>query len=453
MSLAICGTPIVYFATTEALPLRDLLTALTARGATGTVEVPPIAPAVIVAALGCPAPETTFGTGDLDRPVHVWVAPVSEADAALEADLAPLDGVLLVPCRPEDAISAVVRALARAPRSARRDVEVPAVDMVRDGLVGGSPLLRHAVDTARQVALSPRTSVLIQGESGTGKELIARLLHSASPTRQHGAFVDLNCAAIPSDLLEAELFGYERGAFTQASRDKAGLMEVAHGGTLFLDEVGELNIGLQAKLLRVLETQTFRRLGGVTTRRADCRVVAATNQDLLEAVQRGLFRLDLYHRLAVFTITVPPLRERREDVLPLAEFFLRQLSAAMNKRIGGFSPAARALLEGYPYPGNVRELRNIVERAVIVETGSVITPRSLGVDVTAMADLVPAAAPPVVAAAAAEGHTLAEQERRHIEAVLLQARGNRAMAARMLQISVPTLYAKMRKYGLETVGR
>jgi transcriptional regulator with PAS, ATPase and Fis domain len=298
--------------------------------------------------------------------------------------------------------------------------------------------------------------VLIEGESGTGKELIARLIHTRAPGRRHRPFIDVNCAAIPSELLEAELFGFERGAFTQAMRDKAGLMELAHGGTLFLDEIGELNISLQAKLLRALETQTFRRLGGVTARRSDCRIVASTNQSLLDAVQRGLFRLDLYHRLAVMTIHVPPLRERREDIMPLAEHFLHKFARVMNRRVTGFSPAARALLEAYPYQGNVRELRNIIERALIVETGALVTPKSLGLEVTMLADVVPGPVPITPSAdhrLPSAIRTLDQEERRHIEDALNRTRGNRSLAARLLGISVPTLYSKIRKYGFEHVGR
>ena len=332
--------------------------------------------------------------------------------------------------------------------------------------MGESPPLKLAIELARQVSSSADTSVLIQGESGTGKDLLARLVHALTPSRRHRALVALNCAAIPSDLLEAELFGFERGAFTNAGRDKAGLMELAHGGTLFLDEVGELNVALQAKLLHVLETGTFRRLGGVAERHSNCRVVASTNRNLLDALQQGLFRLDLYHRLAVFTIHTPAVRERREDIMPMATHFLGRFSAAMRKPLGGFSPTAQALLMGYPYPGNVRELRNIVERAVIVTSGPLITPKDLGLELALMADtapLAPTAPGPAAAlvparlpepdAAARLQDSLEEAERRQIERVLASVRGNRAQAARALQISVPTLYKKIRRYRFELVGR
>ena len=243
-----------------------------------------------------------------------------------------------------------MRSLARREQYLNPGPGVSATDAAHGGLVGESPALKQAIALARQVASSPATSVLIQGESGTGKELLARLVHALTPGRRHRPFIDLNCAAIPSDLLEAELFGFERGAFTHAGRDKAGLMELAHGGTLFLDEVGELNVGLQAKLLRVLETGTFRRLGGIAERRSECRVIASSNRNLLDAVQHGLFRLDLYHRLAVFTIHAPVVRDRREDIMAMATQFLRKFSAALKKPVAGFSPTAQALLIGYPIP-------------------------------------------------------------------------------------------------------
>ena len=389
-------------------------------------------------------------------PAQIYLAEVSLLDTVCAQMSEFLTDIVLMPCRTEDLVLAIHRGLLRREHALNPSVAWAAPAPVEDGLIGASEQLRRAIETAYQVAVSPATSVLIEGESGTGKELIARLIHTRAPGRRHRPFIDVNCAAIPSELLEAELFGFERGAFTQAMRDKAGLMELAHGGTLFLDEIGELNISLQAKLLRALETQTFRRLGGVTARRSDCRIVASTNQSLLDAVQRGLFRLDLYHRLAVMTIHVPPLRDRREDIMPLAEHFLRTFARVMNRRVTGFSPAARALLEAYPYQGNVRELRNIIERALIVETGSLVTPKSLGLEVTMLADAVPG---PVPIASSADRplpsaiRTLDQEERRHIEDALNRTRGNRSLAARLLGISVPTLYSKIRKYGFEHVGR
>jgi DNA-binding NtrC family response regulator len=390
-------------------------------------------------------------------PAQIYLAEIMLLDAVVPQLSDFLTDIVLLPCREEDFVLAIHRGLQRREHYLNPPAAWTTPEPLEDGLVGTSDLLRKTIETAYQVAVSPATSVLIEGESGTGKELIARLIHTRAPGRRHRPFIDVNCAAIPSDLLEAELFGFERGAFTQASRDKAGLMELAHGGTLFLDEIGELNISLQAKLLRAIETQTFRRLGGVAARRSDCRIVASTNRSLLDAVQRGLFRLDLYHRLAVMTIHVPALRDRREDIMPLAEHFLHTFGRAMNRRVTGFSPAARALLEAYPYHGNVRELRNIIERALIVETGTLVTPKSLGLEVTMLADALTGAGRPeppgMDLAPPAAIRTLDQEERRHIEDALNRTRGNRALAARLLGISVPTLYNKIRKYGFEHVGR
>ena len=397
-------------------------------------------------------------------PAQVHLAPEAVLDEVLVRSFAdPLADVVLLPSRPADLALAVARGLARRDQFVNRGPDMGTQgDSADGGLVGESPHLKVAIALARQVASSPATSVLIQGESGTGKDLIARLVHAQTPGRRHRPFIALNCAAIPADLLEAELFGFERGAFTNAGRDKAGLMELAHQGTLFLDEVGELNVGLQAKLLRVLESGTFRRLGGVTERHSECRVVASTNRNLLDAVQQGLFRLDLYHRLAVLTIHMPPVRERREDIMAMAAQFLRRFSTAMKKPVAGFSPTAQALLVGYPYPGNVRELRNIVERAVIVTSSPLIMPKDLGLELALMADTAPVpaaasmaarpAAPPADLAAGWEP-SLEASERQQIERVLTSVRGNRAQAARLLEISVPTLYKKIRKYNLEDIGR
>src|SRR5580704_14813120 len=225
-----------------------------------------------------------------------------------------------------------------------------------------------------KVAQAPDTTVLIQGESGTGKELIADLIARRTVGRKDGPFVEINCASVPESLLESELFGHERGAFTDAKTQKRGLFEEADGGTLLLDEVGEMPVATQAKLLNVLEEMTFRRLGGTRDLSVNVRVVAATNKELADEVERGAFRLDLYHRLDVFHIRVPPLHERPEDILPLATHFLARFAARLRKTAARFAPETERLLLAYDYPGNVRELRNLVERAVILSTGAVIEP-------------------------------------------------------------------------------
>jgi transcriptional regulator with GAF, ATPase, and Fis domain len=241
-----------------------------------------------------------------------------------------------------------------------------------DFVVGASAAMQKVIDMVDKVAEAPDTTVLIQGESGTGKEIIADLIARRTIGRKDGPFVEINCASVPESLLESELFGHERGAFTDAKAQKRGLFEEADGGTLLLDEVGEMPMATQAKLLKVLEEMTFRRLGGTRDLSINVRVVAATNKELADEVERGAFRLDLYHRLDVFHIRVPPLRERPEDILPLATHFLARFATRMRKPAARFAPETERLLLGYDYPGNVRELRNVIERAVILSTREVI---------------------------------------------------------------------------------
>ena len=238
-------------------------------------------------------------------------------------------------------------------------------------VVGESPAWRQVLTQATQVAATETTALLL-GESGTGKEVVARFIHRASP-RKNGPFVALNCAALPEHLLEAELFGYERGAFTGAVNSKPGQLEQASGGTLFLDEVGEMSLPAQAKFLRVLQEREFQRLGGTRVLKTDTRIVAATNRDLQKAIQLGQFREDLFYRLNVFAIQLPPLRERREDVLALSEAFLGEIGRSIGRPPAGISRDARDRLIEYHWPGNVRELRNILERAAILCEGGLIT--------------------------------------------------------------------------------
>jgi len=240
-----------------------------------------------------------------------------------------------------------------------------------DFLHSSSPAMQETYAIAEQVARGDTTSVLIEGESGTGKEYFANLIHRMS-ARHAQPFVEINCAAIPSELLESELFGHEKGAFTDARAQKLGLMEMANGGTLFLDEIGEMAAMLQVKLLRVLERRTLRRVGGTKDIPVNLRVISATNQDLEKMVREGGFREDLYYRLKVVPLHVPPLRERREDILPLARLFLERYAKAFKKSFKGVSEAAEQLLVDYPWPGNIRELKNLMERTVLLEKGDTI---------------------------------------------------------------------------------
>ena len=240
-------------------------------------------------------------------------------------------------------------------------------------IIGASPAMTKMLSLGRKVAQSEASSVLLQGESGTGKDLVARAIHYSS-RRAESPFVAINCAAIPSTLIESELFGYEKGAFTDAKNRKEGLFEQAEGGTIFLDEIGELELGLQAKLLRVLEESAFRRVGGLKDLPLDVRIIAASNRDLKTESDAGNFRLDLYYRLSVIQIDIPPLRARGDDILILSEYYLKQFNQKLRKQIRGLSPEVSLTFRNYNWPGNVRELRNVIERVMILEDSEYITP-------------------------------------------------------------------------------
>jgi two-component system response regulator HydG len=304
-----------------------------------------------------------------------------------------------------------------------------------DALVGDSEAMRLLRKTVLQIAQSEARTILIQGESGTGKELVARALHFESPRRDM-PFVELNCAAITETLFESELFGHEKGAFTDAVGLKKGLMEHADRGTLFLDEVGEMAPASQAKLLRALQERAFRRLGGTRDIKVDVRVIAATNRSLETMVREGRFREDLFYRLSVIPIVVPPLRERPEDILVLARHFLALATRESRKSIKGFTPAAEQKLLAYSWPGNARELRNVVERMVILTTTDQLDAAELPLS----AQTVEPAVRPVVVSELA---TLDDVERAHIRAVLAKVHGNRSAAARILGITRQTLRKKI----------
>jgi formate hydrogenlyase transcriptional activator len=302
-----------------------------------------------------------------------------------------------------------------------------------EGIVGTSPALREVFDQVLTVGPTACT-VLIQGETGTGKELIARAIHTQSDRRAR-PFVKVNCAAIPLDLLESELFGHERGAFTGAVVQRIGRFEAADGGTLFLDEIGDMPLGLQAKLLRVLQEQEFERLGSTHTRRVDVRVVAATNQDLAAMVAMKKFRMDLYYRLNVFPIALPPLRLRLGDISLLVAHFVQTFAERMCKQISKIPTHAMETLVRYPWPGNIRELQNLIERAVILTRGDVLQVPEL----------------PLMTPNQIEPGTLAEVERDHILKVLEDSNwvvGGRAGAAARLGVKRTTLLAKMKRRGV-----
>ena len=306
-------------------------------------------------------------------------------------------------------------------------------------LLSKSPAMQAVFELARTAAHSNST-ILVLGESGSGKEVLARAIHGESP-RNDGPFVAVSCAALTESLLESELFGHERGAFTGAIARRKGKFEAANGGTLFLDEVGDIGPKLQLDLLRVLEERKVHRVGGNEPIDVDVRIIAATNRDLKKAVVEGKFREDLFYRLNVIPILIPPLRQRREDVPLLVENFVERLAVEMKKRLDGVSPEAMTALMAHDWPGNVRELRNVLERGAVVATGAVIQLADLGLPTRAEA-------PPKPGTLA----SLEEVEKRHVAAVLAHTGGNVSQSARILGIDRVTLYNKMRKYGIRRDG-
>jgi DNA-binding NtrC family response regulator len=303
-----------------------------------------------------------------------------------------------------------------------------------ENLVGQSPPMAKLSETIVDVAQTDAT-VLITGETGTGKELVARAIHMQSP-RCYAPFIAINCGAFTEHLLESELFGHEKGAFTDAKYTKKGRLEMAHGGTLFLDEVGDISMKMQIDLLRVLESREFTRVGGTATLHSDFRVIAATNQDLQEAIRAKTFRQDLFYRLNIIHLQVPPLRERLEDIPLLAHHFLRRYATETNKKIDSIHPEALEAMRRYPWPGNVRELENAIERAVVVG-------KSRQIKLSDLPIVIPAGGAVEVAKLSLE-----EMERQHITRVITTEGGNMSKVAEVLRINRSTLYHKIKKYGL-----
>jgi DNA-binding NtrC family response regulator len=413
-------------------------------------------PAVVLSDLRLPAGDG-FGVLraarelDPELPVIVMTAYGSIQDAVTAMKEGAID-FLAKPVDPDHLLLMVERAIAQR----RMQIEYTLLKeemAARRGaprIIGDDPKLKGVIQQLHRASGTDAT-VLLEGESGTGKELFARSLHALSP-RAEGPFVAINCAAIPDTLLETELFGHEKGAFTGAAARKPGRFELAHRGTLFLDEIGDLPLGLQAKILRALEERRFERVGGTQSLHVDVRVVAATNRNLKQSVAARQFREDLYFRLSVFPIMIPPLRERADDIPILATHFVEKFCRDMNKKALGLSLAALEELKTYAWPGNVRELQNCIERAVILCEGDAIQPRHLNLSFAGVS------APPPVSPwdqvdlsgtlADAVRRATAEVERRKIEQAVRDSGNNRQRAADILQVNYKTLAQKLRDYGL-----
>ena len=386
----------------------------------------------------------TLREGDNDLAVIVITAH-GGVESAIEATKLGASGYLSKPFDLREASLAAARALQE--KRIRQEV-VYFRDRERVGygeIVGSSPAMRRLFDTLRRVEAVDAPTVIIQGESGTGKDLVARSIH-AHGARKARPFMEIDCTALPEALMESELFGHERGAFTDAKVTKRGLFEVASGGVLFLDEVGELALGMQAKLLRALENRKFRRVGGNADILMDVAVIAASNRTLRDEVKAGRFREDLFFRLHVVPIEVPPLRERREDVPLLTQYFIEKLNRAFGRNVTGVAAKAMELLQAYRWPGNVRELRNVIERTVILLPGDVIQPEDLPPELRSVAGAVNADGCPFLLPA--EGIDLEAVERGLLMQALARTGGNQSAAARLLNITRYALRYRMEKFGL-----
>ena len=383
---------------------------------------------------------------DPDLPV-IMLTGHQEAETIVAAMKAGAFDYLTKPFDVADVALRVARAIesTRAAREFRRLRADASRPFDWTSVIGESPAMQHAKSLARRMASSPGSTVLITCESGTGKDLLAKVIHYSS-SRATRPFVNITCSAIPDTLLESELFGYERGAFTDARQMKRGLFEQADTGTIFLDEIGETTPGLQAKLLRVLEERAFRRVGGVADLNVDVRVIAATNRDLEDVVKEGKFRQDLYYRLNVLRLEMPPLRSRDRDVILLAEFFIAAYSREFRRPVKGLSAEAERRLVAYAWPGNVRELRNIIERAVLLADGDTLGPDDLDLHR-------PKAASSIEAGKGfsmqlpAEGINLEEVERSLVQQALERAQGNKTRAGALLGLHRDQIRYRIEKFG------
>ena len=375
--------------------------------------------------------------GKKSRPEALWVVITAYGSIgnAVEAMRSGASDYLTKPLRDPDELRHVVRRVLREAESERK-IHLLSEELGRQFPSAETIFLGEKMAQVRELVqgVAPsEATVLITGQSGTGKELIARMIHNLSPRRE-GSFIPVHCAALAENLLESELFGHERGAFTGAVSARKGRFELADGGTIFLDEAGEISPSVQVKLLRVLQEREFERVGGTKSISVDVRIIAATNRELKEDVAAGRYREDLYYRLNVFPITLPPLAARREAILPLADYFLKKFAVASGKRLDRFTPDARTAMENYPWPGNVRELQNVIERAVILAQGE-IDERHLNLEQRG-------------APAASDASILKVNERETIVKILAEVGGNRKRAAQILGISLRTLQYRIKEFGL-----
>jgi DNA-binding NtrC family response regulator len=368
--------------------------------------------------------------------VTIIITAYAAVDTAIQALKDGAFDYVTKPIDPDD-LSRLIRNAAEKRRLVTENLQLRhqiAELLPPDEVVGESPAMKKVMEMVNTVAKTDST-VMILGESGTGKELIARAIHSRS-SRRYFPIITINCGAYPEGLLESELFGHEKGSFTGAMYRRMGKLEMADKGTLFLDEIGNISEKMQMDLLRVIETKKFTRLGGDKTIDVDFRVICATNKDLEKAIKEGSFREDLYYRLNVFSIVLPPLRERRTDIPLIAKYFLTKYAQSMNKNVTDFSPQALEMISGYDWPGNIREVRNVVERAMVVAKGNQIQVEDLSFPF-------PSPSLPLV------GESLEEVEKNQIEKILNQTKGNIAQAAEILKISRLTIYNKIEKYHLK----
>ncbi len=373
------------------------------------------------------------------------VTPADASDAAAEGLRLGAFECLKRPCDLDELVLTVDRALETD--QLKREVELLRSASGKgygiENIIGRSRALHQVLTVVRKVARSTAGTVLIQGESGTGKELVARAIHHES-SRADQAFMAINCSAVPETLLESELMGYEKGAFTDAKTQKKGLFELADGGTVFLDEIGDMSPAMQVKLLRILEERAFRRVGGTRDIKVDVRIISATNRDLIKAMEDESFRSDLYYRIGVIPIQLPPLRERREDIPVLAKHFINQFNREFGKQVSGISRMAEKILVEYPWPGNIRELKNVIERAVILECEDELLvenlPREM-VDKTVGGQVGPLnfRLPP-------EGIDIEDVERELIRQALELAEGNQSKAAKLLNLGIDALRYRMKKF-------